>query len=59
MVPFTLSKQHEVASLENVFFDPKRKSIVWRSKKTLKMGTQPEVTIVTKKTIVKNVEEDT
>ena len=25
LVPFTPSKQHEVASLENVFFDPKRK----------------------------------
>ena len=58
LVPFTPSKQHEFANLENVFFDPKQKSIVWRTEKTLKMGTQPEVTIVTEKTIVKNIEED-
>ena len=47
LVPFTLPKHHEVASLDNVFFDPKWKSIVWRSEKTLKMET-----------VVKNVEED-
>ena len=58
LVPFTPSKQHEVAKLEDVFFDPKRKSIVWRTKKTLNMDTQPEVTTVTKKTVVKDVEED-
>ena len=58
LVPFTQSIQHEVACLENVFFDSKRKSIVWRTEKTLKMGTQPEVTIVTKKTIVGNIKED-
>ena len=46
LVPFTLSKQHEVACLENVFFDPKWKSIVWRTEKTLKMETQPEITTV-------------
>ena len=57
LVPFTSSKQHEVASLDHVFFDPKRKSIVWRSEKTLKMGTQPEVTTVSEKIVVKNVEE--
>ena len=58
LVPFTPSKQHQVASLDNVFFDPKRKSIVWKSEKTMKMGTQPEVTTVTEKNVVKNVEED-
>ena len=58
LVPFTPSKQHEVVNLENVFFDPKQKSIVWRSKKTLKIGTQPEVTTITEKTVVKNIEED-
>ena len=57
LVPFTPSKQHEFANLENVFFDPKQKSFVWRSEKTLKMGTQPEFTIVAKKTVVKNIEE--
>ena len=43
LVPFTPSKQHEVACLENVFFDLKRKSIVWRIEKTLKTRTQPEI----------------
>ena len=57
-VPFTPLKQHEVASLDNVFFNPKRKTIVWRSEKTLKIGNQLEVTTVTEKTVVKNVEED-
>ena len=57
LVPFTPSKQHKVAKLEDVFFDPKRKSIVW-TKKTLNMGTQPKVTIVTDKMVVKDVEED-
>ena len=58
MVPLTLLNQHEVASLDNVFFDPKWKTIVWSSEKTLKMGNQPEITTVTKKSAVKNVEED-
>ena len=58
LVPFTPSKQHEVAKLEDVFFDPKRKSIVWRVKKTLKIGTEPEVITMTEKMIVKDVEED-
>ena len=44
--------------LEEVFFDPKWKTIVWRSEKTLKLGTQPEVTIITEKTVVQNVDED-
>ena len=56
LVPFTPSKQHEVACLENVYFDPKRNSIVWRKEKNLKMGIQPEITIVTKKTVIKYVE---
>ena len=58
LVPFTPSKKHEVAKLEYVFFDPKRKSIVWTMKKTLKMGTQPEITTMTERTVVKDVEED-
>ena len=58
LVPFTPSKQHEVACLEDVYFDPKRKAIVWKIEKTLKMETQPEITTVTEKTVVKNVEED-
>ena len=57
LVPFTPSKQHEVACLEDVYFDPKRKAIVWKTEKNLKMGTQPGITIVTKKTVMKNVEE--
>ena len=57
LVPFTPSKQHEVACLENVYFDPKRKSILWRTEKTLKMGFQPDITTLTEKTVVKDVEE--
>ena len=40
------------------FFYPKRKSIVWRTEKTLKTGTQPEITTVTERTVVKDVKED-
>ena len=58
LVSFTPSKQHEVACMEDVYFDRKRKSIVWKTKKTLKIGTQPGITTVTEKTVVKNVEED-
>ena len=58
LVPFTPSKHHEVACLEDVYFDPKRKANVWKSEKTLKMGTQPEITTMIEKTVVKNVEED-
>ena len=58
LVPFTPSKHHEVACLENVYFDPKGKSIVLRIEKTLKMGIQPKITIVTEKMVVKYVEED-
>ena len=58
LVPFTSSKHHEVEKLEYVFFHPKRKSIVWSIEKTLKIGTQPKITIVTKRMVVKDVEED-
>ena len=58
LVPFTPSKQHQLAKLEDVFFDPKRKSIVWRMAKTLNMGTQPKITTMTDRTVVKDVEED-
>ena len=58
LVPFTWSKQHEVAKLEYVVFYPKRKSIIWRTKKTLRMGTLPEIATVTKRTVVKDVKED-
>ena len=58
LAPFTLYEQHEVACLEDVYFDPKRKSIVWKIENTLKMVTQPGITTITEKTVVKNVEED-
>ena len=57
LVPFTPSKQYDVACLEDIFFDPKTKSIVWRTEKTLKVGAQPAVTTMTKRTVMKNVEE--
>ena len=44
--------------MDNVLFDPKWKTIVWRFEKTLKMGTHPEVATVMEKTLVKNVDED-
>ena len=58
LVPFTPSKLHEIECMKNVYFDPKINSIVWRIEKTLKMGIQPEITTVTKKTLLKDVEED-
>ena len=33
-------------------------SIVWKTEKNLKMGTQPGITTVTEKTVVRNVEEN-
>ena len=57
LVPFTPSKTHEVTKLEDVFFDPKRKSIVWRTEKNLKTSTQPEITTVTERIVVKDVEQ--
>ena len=59
LVPFTPSKQYDVACLEDVQFDPKMKSIVWRTEKTMKMGEQPPVTTITKRIVVKNVEDNT
>ena len=56
LVPFTPSKQYDVACQEDVQFDSKTKSIVWRTEKTLKMGDQPLVTTVTERIVVKNVE---
>ena len=46
-----------MACLEDIHFDPKTKSITWRTKKTLKVGTQPLVTTVTERTVMSNVEE--
>ena len=57
-MPFTPSKQHEVACLEDAYFDPKRKGIVWNTNNTLKMGTQFRITTVIEKMVIKNVEED-
>ena len=58
LVPFTPSKQYDVASLEDIHFDPKTNSIIWKTEKTLNIGTHPPITTVTEKTVVKNVEED-
>ena len=46
-----------MACLEDIRFDPKMKSITWMKGKTLKVGTQPTVTIVMERTVMKNVEE--
>ena len=58
LVPFTLSKQYDVACLEDICFEPKTKSIVWKIERTLKIGTQPSITTVNEKKVVRNVEED-
>ena len=58
LVPFTPPKQDIVASLDNIFFDHNKKKIVRRSKKKLKTGTQPEVTTVTKRDDIPNINED-
>ena len=57
-MPFTPSKQYEVSFLEDVQFDPKKKSIVWKKEKTLRIGNQPPVTTVTERRVVKNVEDN-
>ena len=57
LVPFTPSKQYDASCLEDIRFDPKVKSITWRTEKTLKVGAQPAITIVTERTVMKNVEE--
>ena len=57
LVPFTPSKKYDVACLEDIPFDPKMKSIISRTEKTLKVGAQPAVTTMTERTVVKNVEE--
>ena len=57
LIPFTPSKQYDVACLEDTCFDPKMKSITWRTEKTLKIGTQPPVTTVIERTVMSNVEE--
>ena len=57
LMGFTPSKQYDVACLEDICFDPKMKYITWRAEKTLKVGTQPVVSTVTERTIMKNVEE--
>ena len=57
IVPFTPYKQYDVACLEYIHFDPKTKSITWRTEKTLKVGTQPAVTTVTERIVIKKVEE--
>ena len=47
LVPFTPLNKYNVACLVDIHFDPKTKSITWRTEKTLKVGAQPTVTIVT------------
>ena len=46
-----------MACLDDIHFDTKMKSIVWRIENNFKVGAQPEVTIVTERTVMKNVEE--
>ena len=58
LVPFTPSKKHAVACLDKVVFDPKRKTIVWRSEKKLKVGTQNEVIIVNERDVMKGNDKD-
>ena len=58
LVPFTPSKQYDISILEDMHFYPKKKSIMWRTEKTLRMGDQPSVTTMTERIVVKNVEDN-
>ena len=58
LVPFTPSKHHAVACLDTIFFDPKKKTIVWRSEKRLRIDTQPKVVTTTDKIIVQDANQD-
>ena len=58
LIPFTPSKKYDVTCLEDIHFDPKMKSITWRKEKTLKVGSQPAVTTMAERTVMKNVEEN-
>ena len=57
-VPFTLSKHLAVACLDMIFFDPKKKFIVRRSKKRLRTDTRLEVVTVTTNTVVQETNQD-
>ena len=57
-MPFTPSRHHVVAFLDNIVFDPKRKTIVRRSKNKLKAGTHPEVVTVTERVVMRGIDED-
>ena len=39
LISFTPYEQYDVACLEDIHFDPKMKSIAWRTEKTLRVGT--------------------
>ena len=41
-----------------IFFDPKKKAIVWRSKKRLKVGTQPNVVTMIEKIVMQCTNQD-
>ena len=58
ITPFTPSKQHIVAHLDTIIFDKTRNTIMRRSEKILKMGTQAEVVTVTKNTIMEGTHKD-
>ena len=57
-MPFTPSKKYDVACLEDVQFDPKKNTIMWKTEKTLRMGNQPLVTTMIKRIVVRNVEDN-
>ena len=59
LVPFNPSKNHVVSCLDKVVFNPKMKTIFWRSEKRLKVGTQLEVVTVTKIAVMKGIDKDT
>ena len=58
LVPFTPSKEYDMACLQDVQFNPKMKSIIWRIEETLERGDQPPVTTIIERTFVKNVEDN-
>ena len=56
--PFTPSKKHTVARLDTIIFDKTRNTMMRRSEKRLKMGTQADVVTVTENTIMEGTHKD-
>ena len=58
MVPFTAISHHAVTCLDTIFIDMNKKIIVRRSENRLKISDQPDVVIVTEKTVIDGTNKD-